>query len=116
MEGYSFSHSLTEYGAAMDFFCPRKGTSLSGFSSFIFVSVLSNEFFLNCDILAYLFFSLGDGIVCYFVCVFVCVSASEPSLFTFARNRGGAVKGFFFFLVEIISTSLYSSIYENSFE
>ena len=47
----------------------------------------------------------------------VCVSASEPSLFTFARNRGGAVKGFFFFfLVEIISTSLYSSIYENSFE
>ena len=45
MEGYSFSHSLTKYGAAMDFFCPMKGTSLSGFSSFIFVSVLSDEFF-----------------------------------------------------------------------
>ena len=43
MEG-SFSRSLTKHGVAIDFFCPMKGTSLSGFSSFIFVSMLSDEF------------------------------------------------------------------------
>ena len=43
----------------------------------------------------------------------VCVSASEPSLFTFARNRGGAVKGFFFFFGgNYINFTLFFNIWE----
>lgn len=92
----------------MDFFCPMKGTSLSGFSSFIFVSMLSDEFLKLCYFSLSVFF-LG-GWDCLMSCVRV--SASEPSLFTFARNRGGAVKGFFFFGGNYINFTLFFNIWE----